>query len=91
MVDIVLHLVRVGDIVGSQHRAGAVGAASKQIITGHPVVVGDPDHKVQPALPDAFFVVGEQRLRDVQVLGGLFLGDAPLSTQQLDDTVEFHA
>ena len=90
MVDVVLHLVGVGDVVGRQDRAGAVGAAAQQIVAGDAVVIGDPDDEVQAALPDALFVVGQQRLGDVQVLGGLLLGDAALGAQELDDTVEFH-
>ena len=87
MVDVVLHLVGVGDVVGRQDGAGPVGAAAQQVVAGDAVIVGHPDDKVQAALPDALFVVGQQCLGDVQVLGGLLLGDAALGAQELDDTL----
>ena len=90
VVDVVLHLFRVGQILGREHHAVALGAAPQQIIAGNSIVVCHPHHKVQSALADAFFVVGQQRLRDPQILCRLLLGNAALLAQQLDDTIELH-
>ena len=90
VVDVILHLIRVRDIFGRKHHAVALGTAAQQVIAGNIIIIGHPHHEVQAALADAFFIVGQQRLRDAQVFGGLLLGDAALFAQQLDDTVEFH-
>jgi len=90
MVDVVLHLIGVGQVIGVQHHAVALSRAAQQVIAGHIIVIRYPDNKVQTALADALFVVGEQCLGHPKVLRGLLLGDAALLAQQLDDTVEFH-
>jgi len=90
MVDVVLHLIGVGQVIGVQHHAVALSRAAQQVIAGHIIVIRYPDNKVQTALADALFVVGEQCLGHPKVFGGLLLGDAALLAQQLDDTVEFH-
>ena len=90
MIDVVLHLVGVGQLIGGQHHAVALGRAAQQIIAGHIIVICNTDHEIQTALADTLFVVGEQRLRDAEVFRCLFLGDAALLAQQLDDTIEFH-
>lgn len=57
--------------------AGApVSQATQQIVGGYLVIVTGPDHKGQARLPDAVFIVGQQRLGDLQRLGGLALADA---------------
>ena len=90
VVDIVLHLFGVGQILGREHHSVALGAAPQQVVAGNIIIVCHPHHKVQAALADAFFVVGQQRLRDSQILCRLLLGDAALLAQQLDDTIELH-
>ena len=59
----------------------AAGRHPQQVVGGHAVVIGALDHKVQPALPNAFFVMGQQCLADPQIAGGFFLADTPLPTQ----------
>ena len=90
VVDVVLHLIGVGQVIGVQHHAVALSRAAQQVIAGHIIVIRYPDNKVQTALADALFVVGEQCLGHPKILRGLLLGDAALLAQQLDDTVEFH-
>ena len=90
VVDVVFHLIGVGQVLGREHHAVALGRTAQQIITGNIIIIGHFDHKVQAAFADAFLVVGEQGLRDTQILRSLFLGDAALLAQQLDDTVKFH-
>jgi len=90
VVDVVLHLVGVGQLVGGQHHAVALRRAAQQIIAGYIIVICHADHEIQTALADTLFVVGEQCLGHPKVLRGLLLGDAALLAQQLDDTVEFH-
>ena len=90
MVDVVLHLVRVRKVFCREHHAVALCTAAQKIIAGNIIIVCHAHHKVQAAFADAFFVVGQQRLRDAKILGGLLLGDAAFLAQQLDDTVEFH-
>ena len=90
MVDVVLHLIGVGQVIGVQHHAVALCTAAQKIIAGDIIIIGHTHHKIQTAFADAFFVVGKQSLRNAQILGGLLLGDAALLAQQLDDTVEFH-
>ena len=83
MVDVVLHLVGVGDVLCREHHAVALCRTAQQIVAGDIVIVCHPYHKIQAALPDAFFVVGKQGLRNAQILCRLFLGDAALLAQQL--------
>ena len=90
MVDVVLHLVGVGDVLCREHHAVALCRAAQQVVAGDIIIIGDPYHKVQAALPDAFFIVGKQGLRNAQILCRLFLGDAALLAQQFDDTIELH-
>ena len=90
VVDVVLHLVRVRKVFCREHHAVALCTAAQKIIAGNIIIVCHAHHKVQAAFADAFFVVGQQRLRDAKILGGLLLGDAAFLAQQLDDTVEFH-
>ena len=90
VVDVVLHLFGVGQILGREHHTVALGAAPQQIVAGNIIIICHPHHKVQAALADAFFVVGQQCLRDPQILCRLLLGDAALLAQQLDDTIELH-
>ena len=90
VVDVVLHLFGVGQILGREHHAVALGAAAQQVVAGNIIIICHPHHKVQAALADAFFVVGQQRLRDPQILCRLLLGNAALLAQQLDDTIELH-
>ena len=90
VVDVVLHLVGVGQVLGREHHTVALGAAAQQIVAGNIIIVGHAHHKVQPALADAFFVVGQQGLRNTQIFRRLLLGDAALLAQQFDDTIEFH-
>ena len=90
VVDVVLHLVGVGQVLGREHHAVALCRTAQQIVAGNIIIVGHAHHKVQPALADAFFVVGKQGLRNAQILCRLFLGDAALLAQQFDDTIEFH-
>ena len=76
MVDVVLHLVRVRKVFCREHHAVALCTAAQKIIAGNIIIVCHAHHKVQAAFADAFFVVGQQRLRDAKILGGLLLGDA---------------
>ena len=41
-----------------------VGGAPQQIVAGHAVIGRGADQEIQPALPYALLVVGEQRLGD---------------------------
>ena len=90
VVDVVLHLVGVGDVLCREHHAVALCRTAQQIVAGDVVIVCHPYHKIQAALPDAFFVVRKQGLRNAQILCRLFLGDAALLAQQFDDTIELH-
>ena len=90
MVDVVLHHVGVGEVLCREHQAIELCRAAQQLLAGDIIIIGDPYHKVQAALPDAFFIVGTQGLRNAQILCRLFLGDAALLAQQLDDTIELH-
>ena len=53
MVDVVLHLIGVGQVIGVQHHAVALSRAAQQVIAGHIIVIRYPDNKVQTALADA--------------------------------------
>ena len=90
VVDVVLHLVRVRKVFCREHHAVALCTAAQKIIAGNIIIVCHAHHKVQAAFADAFLVVGEQGLRDTQILRSLFLGDAALLAQKFDDTIELH-
>ena len=90
VVDVVLHLVGVGDVLCREHHAVALCRTAQQIVAGNIIIVGHAYHKVQPALADAFFVMGKLSLADAKVLRRLLLGDAALLAQQFDDTIELH-
>ena len=69
--------VGLGDLVDGKGGPGAVRAAAQHIVAGDAVVVGGPDQKIQPAFPDALFVVGEEGLGHPQA-GGCGLLAHPL-------------
>ena len=60
--------------------AGAVAVVgnAQKIVGGNAVVLAALDNKIQTALSDAFFVMGQQCLGYAQVGRRLFLADAPL-------------
>ena len=78
------------NVLHGEGLAAALGTAAQQIVAGDAVVIGHLHHKLQPALADALFIMGQKGLGDPQILGGLFLGDAPLLAKQSDDPIEFH-
>ena len=85
----VLGSLRIGDLLHRKSQTAAVRAAAQQIITRDTVKVRHTHHKVQPAFADAFFVVRQKRLRDTQLLGGLFLRNSFFFAQKRDDAAKF--
>ena len=69
------------DLIHGDHGAGFIGCPSKQIVAGNPIEIRRPNDKIQPAFPNAFFVMREQRLGNKKGSGGLLLADAPLFSQ----------
>ena len=66
---------------------GLLGEApAQQVVRRHVVVVAGPGDKIEPRLPDAVFVVTEQRLADPQRGGRLPLADALFLPEQGQDT-----
>ena len=78
----------VGDLLYGDHSAGFIRGTAQQIIAGNAVIIGGSHHEIQSALTDALFVVGQERLGNMQVRSGLFLADAALFTQQNHHTGE---
>ena len=79
---VVLLVAQIIKLVRGDGGALAAEGAAQQKVGGHPVIVAGLYHKGQTRLPDAVFIVRQQRLGDAQHPRGGALTDPLLLSQQ---------